>query len=56
MIASANFLGNSAGPLAGGAIAASVRINSVFAVTGTLLAANFLWIWWRVPEIVRGGQ
>ena len=39
------------GPLAGGAIAASVGINWVFAVTGALLALNFLWVWWKVPEV-----
>jgi DHA1 family multidrug resistance protein-like MFS transporter len=50
VIASANFLGNTAGPVAGGAIAASIGINWVFAVTGTLLAANFVWVWWKVPE------
>ncbi len=51
VISSAYFVGNTMGPLAGGAIAASVGINWVFAVTGALLALNFLWVWWKVPEV-----
>ena len=41
VISSAYFIGNSTGPMAGGAIAATVGINWVFAVTGALLAVNF---------------
>ena len=51
VISSAYFVGNTTGPLAGGAIAATVGINWVFAVTGALLALNFLWVWWKVPEV-----
>lgn len=50
-ISSAYFVGNTAGPLAGGAIAATMGIDWVFAVTGALLAVNFLWVWWKVPEV-----
>ena len=51
VISSAYFIGNTAGPLAGGAIAATVGIRWVFAVTGTLIALNFLWVWWKVPDV-----
>src|SRR5580704_10897488 len=51
VISSAYFIGNSTGPIAGGAIAATVGINWVFAVTGALLAVNFLWVWFKVPEV-----
>jgi MFS transporter, DHA1 family, multidrug resistance protein len=51
VISSAYFIGNSAGPVAGGAIAATVGINWVFAVTGALLAVNFVWVWFKVPEV-----
>ena len=51
VISSAYFIGNTAGPLAGGAIAATVGINWVFAVTAALIAANFVWVWFRVPEV-----
>jgi DHA1 family multidrug resistance protein-like MFS transporter len=51
VISSAYFVGNSTGPIAGGAIAATVGINWVFAVTGALLAVNFLWVWFKVPEV-----
>ena len=51
VISSAYFVGNTLGPLAGGAIAATVGIDWVFAVTGALLALNFLWVWWKVPEV-----
>jgi predicted MFS family arabinose efflux permease len=44
-------VGNSTGPIAGGAIAATIGINWVFAVTGMLLAVNFLWVWFKVPEV-----
>ena len=55
VISSAYFIGNTAGPLAGGAIAATVGINWVFAVTGALIAANFVWVWFRVPEVGTDG-
>ena len=53
VISSAYFIGNTAGPLAGGAIAATVGIPWVFAVTGVLIAINFLWVWWKVPDVSR---
>jgi DHA1 family multidrug resistance protein-like MFS transporter len=53
VISSAYFIGNTAGPLAGGAIAATVGISWVFAVTGALIAVNFLWVWFKVPEVGR---
>jgi MFS transporter, DHA1 family, multidrug resistance protein len=53
VISSAYFIGNTTGPLAGGAIAATVGINWVFAVTGALIATNFLWVWFKVPDVGR---
>jgi DHA1 family multidrug resistance protein-like MFS transporter len=53
VISSAYFIGNTAGPLAGGAIAATIGINWVFAVTGALIAANFVWVWFKVPDVGR---
>jgi DHA1 family multidrug resistance protein-like MFS transporter len=50
MTSSAYFLGNTLGPLTGGAIAATAGINLVFAVTAVLLAINFIWVWMKVPE------
>jgi MFS transporter, DHA1 family, multidrug resistance protein len=55
VISSAYFVGNSAGPIVGGAIAATIGINYVFAVTGALLAVNLAWVWWKVPEVGRDG-
>jgi DHA1 family multidrug resistance protein-like MFS transporter len=55
VISSAYFIGNTAGPVTGGAIAATVGINWVFAVTGALLVANFVWVWAKVPEVGRDG-
>ena len=51
VISSAYFIGNTMGPLAGGAIAATIGIKWVFAVTGALILANFLWVWFKVPEV-----
>jgi MFS transporter, DHA1 family, multidrug resistance protein len=51
MTASATFLGNSLGPLAGGSIAAGFGIRWVFVMTTVLLAANLLWVWFTVPEL-----
>jgi MFS transporter, DHA1 family, multidrug resistance protein len=48
--ASAMFLGNSLGPLSGGAIAAAFGLRWVFLMTGLVLLANFLWVFYRVPE------
>jgi MFS transporter, DHA1 family, multidrug resistance protein len=48
--ASAMFLGNSMGPLSGGAIAAAFGLRWVFLLTGLVLLANSLWVFYRVPE------
>jgi len=53
VISSAYFIGNTVGPLAGGGIAATVGIRWVFAVTGILIALNFLWVWFKVPDVGR---
>lgn len=50
MTSSATFLGNSLGPLTGGAIAASMGLRWVFLVTAALLLANLVWVWFNVPE------
>ncbi|MFI4982936.1 MAG: MFS transporter, partial [Nevskiales bacterium] len=50
MSASATFLGNSMGPLTGGAIAASFGLRWVFIVTAMLLLANLVWVYFNVPE------
>jgi MFS transporter, DHA1 family, multidrug resistance protein len=50
--ASAMFLGNSLGPLSGGAIAAAFGLRWVFLLTATVLLANLLWVYYRVPEYV----
>ena len=49
--ASAMFLGQSLGPLSGGAIAATVGLRWVFLVTAVLLTANLVWVWLKVPEV-----
>ena len=49
--ASAMFLGQSLGPLSGGAIAATLGLHWVFLVTAILLAANLAWVWAKVPEV-----
>lgn len=48
--ASAMFLGNSIGPLSGGAVAAALGLRWVFLMTGAVLLANLLWVYYRVPE------
>jgi DHA1 family multidrug resistance protein-like MFS transporter len=50
MTSSATFLGNSIGPLLGGAIAAGFGLNWVFVMTAAVLAMNFVWVYCRVPE------
>jgi DHA1 family multidrug resistance protein-like MFS transporter len=50
MSASATFLGNSLGPLTGGAVAASFGLRWVFVVTAALLLANLVWVWFNVQE------
>jgi MFS transporter, DHA1 family, multidrug resistance protein len=54
MTGSASFLGNSLGPLTGGAVAASFGIHWVFVVTAALLLANLVWVYLTVPEPERG--
>jgi DHA1 family multidrug resistance protein-like MFS transporter len=51
--ASAMFIGQSLGPLSGGAIAATLGLHWVFLVTATLLSANLVWVWLKVPEMRR---
>lgn len=51
--ASAMFLGQSLGPLSGGAIAATLGLPWVFLVTALLLTANLVWVWFKVPELRR---
>ena len=50
MTSSAMFLGNSLGPLIGGAIAAGFGLRWVFLVTAAVMAANLVWVYYRVPE------
>jgi DHA1 family multidrug resistance protein-like MFS transporter len=50
MTSSAMFLGNSMGPLLGGAIAASFGLHWVFLMTAIVMAANLVWVYYRVPE------
>ncbi len=50
--ASATFLGNSLGPLTGGAVAAAFGLRWVFLVTAAVLLVNLLWVYYRVPEYV----
>src|SRR5438270_846053 len=50
MTSSAMFLGNSLGPLLGGAIAASFGLHWVFLMTAIVMAANLFWVYYRVPE------
>jgi MFS transporter, DHA1 family, multidrug resistance protein len=54
--ASAMFLGNSMGPLSGGAIAAAFGLRWVFLLTGLVLLANCLWVFYRVPEYRNAGS
>jgi MFS transporter, DHA1 family, multidrug resistance protein len=50
--ASAMFLGNSMGPLTGGAVAAAWGLRWVFVVTAAVLFLNLVWVYYRVPEYV----
>jgi len=50
MPSSAMFMGNSLGPLIGGAIAASFGLRWVFLLTAAVMAANLVWVYYRVPE------
>ena len=49
MTASAYFIGNSMGPLTGGAVAALFGINWVFLLTALMLGLNLVWVWFTVP-------
>ena len=49
--ATAIFLGQSLGPLSGGAIAATLGLHWVFLVTAVLLSINLVWVWAKVPEV-----
>jgi MFS transporter, DHA1 family, multidrug resistance protein len=55
LTASATFLGNSMGPLTGGAIAASFGLRWVFLITAALLLANLVWVYFTVPELKEKG-
>ena len=48
--ASAMFLGNSIGPLSGGAVAAAFGLRWVFVVTAAVLLVNLVWVYYRVSE------
>ena len=50
------FLGNSLGPLSGGAVAAAFGLRWVFLVTAAVLFVNLLWVYYRVPEYVDRGS
>ena len=50
MTASAMFMGNSLGPLMGGAVAASLGLRWVFLLTAAVMAVNLVWVYYRVPE------
>lgn len=52
LTASATFLGNSLGPIAGGGIAAAFGLHWVFLMTAAVLAANLAWTWRAVPASV----
>src|SRR5712692_9727462 len=52
MTSSAMFMGNSLGPLMGGAVAASFGLSWVFLLTAAVMAINLAWVYYRVPEFV----
>ena len=49
LTASATFLGNSIGPMTGGAVAAAFGLNWVFLVTAAMLLGSLVWTWLEVP-------
>jgi MFS transporter, DHA1 family, multidrug resistance protein len=53
MTSSAMFLGNSLGPLIGGAIAAGFGLRWVFLLTAAVMAVNLVWVYYRVPELAK---
>ncbi len=56
LTASASFLGNSIGPLTGGAVAAALGLRWVFVVTAGLLLGSLIWTWRVVPRSVDAGR
>ena len=50
MTSSAMFMGNSLGPLLGGGVAAWLGLSWVFLMTAAVMAANLIWVYYRVPE------
>ncbi|HXE16899.1 MAG TPA: MFS transporter [Stellaceae bacterium] len=52
LTATATFLGNSLGPVTGGAVAASIGLRWVFLVTAGALFANLAWVLVAVPSSV----
>lgn len=56
MTSSAMFMGNSLGPLLGGAVAASLGLRWVFLMTGAVMAANLVWVYCRVPEFAERAE
>jgi DHA1 family multidrug resistance protein-like MFS transporter len=49
LTASATFLGNSIGPMTGGAVAAAFGLHWVFLVTAAMLIGSLVWTWIAVP-------
>ena len=49
LTASATFLGNSIGPMTGGAVAAAFGLRWVFLVTAAMLLGSLVWTWIAVP-------
>ncbi len=56
MTSSAMFMGNSLGPLMGGAVAASLGLRWVFLMTALVMAANLAWVYHRVPEFTEPAE
>ncbi len=56
MTSSAMFMGNSLGPLIGGAIAAGFGLRWVFLLTAAVMALNLVWVYYRVPEYREAGN
>ena len=51
LTASATFLGNSLGPVTGGAVAALLGLRWVFLLTAAMLLANLVWVFFTVDEL-----
>jgi len=56
MTSSAMFMGNSLGPLLGGAVAASFGLSWVFLLTAAVMAINLAWVYYRVPEFAERAE